>query len=75
MNLLQTILSALFLLGTIASASPPDGSPVARNGQLGTKGNHIVNERGEITQLRGLCTHGLQWHGDVYKSGDDLKSF
>lgn len=48
---------------------PPPGSPVAVNGRLRVEGCHIVNEAGEPVQLRGVCTHGLQWHGDFYRSG------
>lgn len=47
----------------------PPGSPVAVNGRLRVDGCHIVNEAGEPVQLRGVCTHGLQWHGDFYRSG------
>ena len=48
---------------------PPHGSPVAANGQLRTQGNRLVNENGAPVQLRGVCTHGLQWYGDFYRDG------
>ena len=45
------------------------GSPVAANGQLRASGNRIVNRDGKPVQLRGVCTHGLQWFGDFYRDG------
>ena len=50
-------------------SAPPAGSPVAANGQLRTQGNRIVNQDGVAVQLRGVCTHGLQWCGDFYRNG------
>lgn len=42
---------------------------MAANGQLRTLGNRIVNQDGVAVQLRGVCTHGLQWFGDFYRNG------
>lgn len=53
---------------------PPSRSPVAVNGQLRTLGNRIVNEDGEAVQLRGVCTHGLQWFGDFYRDGRAIRA-
>lgn len=52
-----------------ADGIPPPGSPVAANGPLRTQGNRIVNRDGKPVQLRGVCTHGLQWFGDFYRDG------
>lgn len=52
----------------------PAGSPVAVNGALSTHRNHIVNAAGEPVQLRGVCTHGLQWHGDLYADGKAIEA-
>ena len=56
-------------LAEVSSAIPPPGSPVAANGQLRTLGNRVVNQVGVPVQLRGVCTHGLQWYGDFYRNG------
>ena len=42
---------------------------MAANGQLRTQGNRIVNQDGVPVQLRGVCTHGLQWYGEFYRNG------
>jgi endoglucanase len=51
------------------NAVPPSGSPVAVHGKLRTRGNRIVNQDGQAVQLRGVCTHGLQWFGEFYRNG------
>jgi len=67
--------AVLALAGTYAAMGladervPPIGSPVDSNGQLRTQGNRIVNQDGVPVQLRGVCTHGLQWYGDFYRNG------
>lgn len=38
-------------------------SPVGINGQLKVCGNSLCNQYGKAIQLRGMSTHGLQWHG------------
>jgi endoglucanase len=52
-----------------ASAAPnttaaPAGSPVAINGQLKVCGLKLCNQAGKEIQLRGMSTHGLQWHAN-----------
>jgi endoglucanase len=49
--------------------APPAGSPVAVHGQLGTRGNALINSSGQPVQLRGVALHGLQWFGDFYRDG------
>lgn len=56
-------------VGLAEDRVPPAGSPVAANGRLRTQGNRIVNRDGAPVQLRGVCTHGLQWHGEFYRNG------
>lgn len=43
----------------------PSGTPVEEHGQLSVKGQHIVDEKGNIYQLRGMSTHGLTWFPDI----------
>ncbi|HEX7312735.1 MAG TPA: cellulase family glycosylhydrolase [Pyrinomonadaceae bacterium] len=38
-------------------------SPVGVNGQLSVCGNQLCNQHGKPIQLRGMSTHGIQWHG------------
>jgi aryl-phospho-beta-D-glucosidase BglC (GH1 family) len=40
------------------------GTPVAANGQLRVCGVKLCNENGKQIQLRGMSSHGLQWHYD-----------
>jgi hypothetical protein len=47
-----------------AVAQYPAGSPVAINGQLSVNGSRMVNECGNVVQLRGMSTHGVQWFGN-----------
>ncbi len=39
----------------------PEGTPVAKHGQLSLNVNQIVDEHGEPYQLRGMSTHGITW--------------
>ncbi|MFN8436191.1 MAG: cellulase family glycosylhydrolase [Cytophagales bacterium] len=48
----------------ISQAQYPAGSPVAINGKLSIKGTHLVNECGNVVQLKGMSTHGIQWFGN-----------
>jgi endoglucanase len=48
-------------------------TPVEKHGQLKVDGNHLVNSAGEVVQLKGVGTHGLQWFGDFYKDGVAVK--
>ncbi|WP_394844893.1 cellulase family glycosylhydrolase [Pendulispora brunnea] len=40
------------------------GTPVEQNGQLHVCGTKLCNKNGKAIQLRGMSTHGLQWHRD-----------
>lgn len=57
-----------------AEPTDPRPTPVAANGWLSTRRNAIVNEHGIPTQLRGVSTHGLQWHGDFYRDGRAIRA-
>lgn len=41
-------------------------TPVAINGQLKVCGTKLCNQFNKPIQLRGMSTHGLQWHGACY---------
>lgn len=43
-----------------------DGTPVGINGQLKVCGTKLCNKNNKAIQLRGMSTHGLQWHGACY---------
>lgn len=43
-----------------------DGTPVGINGQLHVCGTKLCNKNNKAIQLRGMSTHGLQWHGACY---------
>ncbi len=58
----------------VAAQPVTGGTPVAANGHLATRENHIVNDKGEPIQLRGVCTHGLQWFGSLYENGEAIKA-
>ncbi|MFI6477045.1 cellulase family glycosylhydrolase [Nonomuraea sp. NPDC050663] len=40
------------------------GTPVEANGQLRVCGLKLCNESGKQIQLRGMSSHGIQWHHD-----------
>ena len=42
---------------------PAGGTPVARHGRLHVCGTQLCDEHDQVTQLRGVSTHGLQWYG------------
>lgn len=49
---------------------------VAANGQLQVIGTKLCNEKGEPVQLRGMSTHGLQWHGsDITEEAMDILAY
>jgi endoglucanase len=48
------------------TAGPSDGTPVGANGQLKICGNKLCNKNNKAIQLRGMSTHGLQWHNACY---------
>ena len=60
----------LFCLSTVSAAQ----TPVEKHGALKVQGNHLVNSRGKVVQLKGVATHGLQWFGDFYKDGVAVKA-
>ena len=45
---------------------------VSYNGNLKIKDNKLVNEQGEIIQLKGISSHGIQWFGN-YITEDNIK--
>ncbi|MEU4692863.1 cellulase family glycosylhydrolase [Actinoplanes sp. NPDC023714] len=50
-----------------ASASQPTGgTPVQVNGNLKVCGTKLCNEHGNVVQLKGMSTHGLQWFPSCY---------
>jgi hypothetical protein len=63
-NLKNSILLLFFIIsGTYQMAAQ---SPLEANGQLSVVGTHLVNEAGTPIQLRGMSSHGLQWHNECY---------
>ena len=46
---------------TKVSEKDTSGTPVANHGALSVKGTNIVDKNGEIFQLRGVSTHGINW--------------
>ncbi len=46
--------------------APPSGSPVALHGQLRVEGTELVNERGEVVQLRGPSSMWLNYEIDGF---------
>ncbi|MFC0113647.1 cellulase family glycosylhydrolase [Kibdelosporangium aridum] len=55
----------------VAGTEPPPGpgdTPVAKNGQLKVCGTKLCNERGQVVQLRGMSTHGIQWYSQCVKT-------
>ena len=54
-------LTLLYCLSfTISNAQ----TPVDMNGRLKLVGNQLSSECGNVVQLRGVSTHGLQWYGN-----------
>ena len=45
-----------------APTQTPSGTPVAVHGQLCVKGTNIIDKNGDVFQLKGMSTHGLQWY-------------
>ncbi|MEU4623701.1 cellulase family glycosylhydrolase [Actinoplanes sp. NPDC023801] len=48
------------------STPPVNGTPVQVNGQLRVCGTKLCNERGQVVQLKGMSTHGIQWFPNCY---------
>jgi len=42
-------------------ANDVSGTPVSNHGALSVKGTHIVDKNGQIFQLKGVSTHGINW--------------
>ncbi|WP_430784434.1 cellulase family glycosylhydrolase [Actinoplanes sp. G11-F43] len=56
---------------TVSSASPnpspsAGGTPVGVNGQLRVCGTKLCNQHGQVVQLKGMSTHGIQWFPSCY---------
>lgn len=74
-SLCCALLMPKFIKNTGYENTPPKISTihtVSYNGWLHTEGNLIKNEKGEIIQLRGLSSHGIEWYGDLI-TYDNLK--
>src|SRR5690606_13693162 len=41
----------------------PSAPAVQRHGQLSVCGTDLCDRAGQVVQLRGMSTHGLQWYG------------
>ena len=56
----------LLLIAACWQLSAPSAhaqTPVQKNGQLKVIGTKLCNQYGNPIQLRGMSTHGIQWHG------------
>lgn len=47
---------------SLATTPAPEASPVARHGRLVTAGNRIIDEHGDVVQLRGMSLFWSQWN-------------
>ncbi len=47
----------------VQSSTTVDNNLVSSNGWLEIKNNTLVNEKGNMIQLKGMSTHGIQWYG------------
>jgi len=61
-NLITNVTTSV---GTSYSANPEFESIVKTHGHLQLKSGQIQDENQDVVQLRGLSTHGLQWHADI----------
>jgi endoglucanase len=57
--------SALAFNSSVADAN----TPVAVHGKLVVRGTKLCDSKGEPIQLRGVSTHGLQWHRQCLNDG------
>ncbi len=55
-------------------AKPESGTPFENHGKLSVKGTDIVDEKGNLYQLKGVSTHGLAWFPD-YVNKEGFKTF
>ena len=46
-----------------SGGTSPAGTPVATHGKLHVCGTRLCDQGGQVVQLRGISTHGLQWYG------------
>ena len=53
----------LISLVTFSHLQSAELQPFARHQKLQVKNHQLANQQGEAIQLRGMSTHGLQWHG------------
>lgn len=52
----------------------PLGSPVARHGSLSISGTHVVDEQGNVVQLRGMSLYWSQWfEGSMYYNRNTIR--
>ncbi len=68
MKILHLIIIGIFYLFHNLYAQPTDSSVVSMNGQLGVKGNKIVNQYGEPIILRGMSLFWSQWMPQYYNA-------
>jgi endoglucanase len=64
--LLILVAVIVFLCSCPSPALSIDSSAVARYGQLGVRGNTIVDRNGNPVVLRGMSLNWSQWHGKFY---------
>jgi len=61
---MKSLLPKLGLIASILLAQNIyAATPVQVNGQLKVCGKNLCNQFGQVVQLRGMSTHGLQWYG------------
>ncbi len=59
------------------AAKDTSGTPVANHGALSVKGTNIVDKNGNVFQLKGVSTHGINWFPDYVnkKAFSDLGEY
>jgi endoglucanase len=65
-KLFRIVMLHLLLIAACWQLSAPSAhaqTPVQKNGQLKVIGTKLCNQYGNPIQLRGMSTHGIQWHG------------
>jgi endoglucanase len=55
-----------------ASASKIKATIVSQHGQLKVSGSKLCDKNGKVIQLKGMSSHGLQWHPLSAKAVDNL---
>lgn len=66
--LIMRLITILFVLNLISASSFTQPGPVAKHGQLSTRGSFIINAKGEPVQLFGMSLFWSQWMGKFYTS-------